>query len=478
MISSKLVGAGAFVVFGILLFTIALFMIGERRMLFEKRFPVYAEFAKLGQLEQGAAVRVAGLDAGEVTEIQIPGSPAGKFRVKMEVREDLHGLVRTDSVANVQMEGLVGAIFVNIASGSETAQPVPPGGTIKSREPFSMADLMEQASGTITLISMTVESLRGDVETAVKQIALTAEDAHAIVEDVRPDITAIARTANRLSADAQEIADKIQNGEGTIGKLINDDTLYRRAQEIADNAKDVMANVREVSDEARRAVADFRSKDGPAQGLMADMRVTIGQAREAVADLADNMEALKHNFLLRGFFNKRGYFDLDRLSPAEYRKGVLENGKRKALRIWLASSVLFERSPDGTEGLSDGGKARLDSAMATYLEYVPSYPIVIEGYATDGLSQERFRTGRRRAGMVREYLMGRYDLVPQATGFIALDRKAEGSPNGSSWDGVAIALFIDKEALRFDAPDLKPQKTSGVKPQASGLSQAEGKPDR
>ena len=189
---------------------------------------------------------------------------------------------------------------------------------------------MEQASGTITLISMTVESLRGDVETAVKQIALTAEDAHAIVEDVRPDITAIARTANRLSADAQEIADKIQNGEGTIGKLINDDTLYRRAQEIADNAKDVMANVREVSDEARRAVADFRSKDGPAQGLMADMRVTIGQAREAVADLADNMEALKHNFLLRGFFNKRGYFDLDRLSPAEYRKGVLENGKRKA----------------------------------------------------------------------------------------------------------------------------------------------------
>ena len=115
MISSKLVGAGAFVVFGILLFTIALFMIGERRMLFEKRFPVYAEFAKLGQLEQGAAVRVAGLDAGEVTEIQIPGSPAGKFRVKMEVREDLHGLVRTDSVANVQMEGLVGAIFVWIA---------------------------------------------------------------------------------------------------------------------------------------------------------------------------------------------------------------------------------------------------------------------------------------------------------------------------------------------------------------------------
>jgi hypothetical protein len=81
--------------------------------------------------------------------------------------------------------------------------------------------------------------------------------------------------------------------------------------------------------------------------------------------------------------------------------------------------------------------------------------------------------------MVREYLMGRYDLVPQSTGFIALDGKAQGgSPNGNSWDGVAIALFIDKDALRFDASEPKPQKTSGVRPQASGLSQAEGKSDR
>ena len=468
MVSAKVVGAGAFVVFGILLFTLALFMIGERRMLFEKRFPVYTEFGKLGQLELGAVVRVAGMHAGEVTDIQIPPSPAGKFRVKMEVREDLHGLVRTDSVAGAQMEGLVGAIFVNIAPGSEKAPPVPTGGTIPSRDPFSMADLMEQASTTVTLITTTVESLRGDVETAVEQIALTAEDAHALVEDVRPDITAIARHANQISAETRDIIAKIQNGEGTIGKLVNDDSLYRRAQEIADEAKDVMANVRQVSDDARRAVADFRSKDGPAQGLMADMRVTIGQARDAVADLADNMKALKHNFLLRGYFKKRGYFDLEDLSPVEYRKGLLENGKRKALRIWLAAPVLFERQPDGTEVLSDGGKARLDSAIATYLRYVPSYPIVIEGYTTEGVTQERFRVARQRARMAREYLLGRYDLPPDATGAIALGDKADGSPNGSTWDGVAIALFVDKDVLRYEA--------SATTPEGSRLSQAAAKP--
>ena len=81
MNAARAVGAGAFVVIGALLFTAALFMIGERRLLFEKRFPIYTEYAKLGELENGAVVRVAGMDAGEVTEITVPATASGKFRV-------------------------------------------------------------------------------------------------------------------------------------------------------------------------------------------------------------------------------------------------------------------------------------------------------------------------------------------------------------------------------------------------------------
>src|SRR6476661_8629449 len=143
---AKAVGAGVFVVMGIVLFTAALFMIGERRMLFERRFPVYAEFGRLGQLETGAIVRVSGLDAGEVTAIEIPASPEGKFRVRMEVRETLHQLVRMDSIATTQTEGLVGGVFLNISGGTDASPRVPEDGTILSREPFQIADLLQQAS--------------------------------------------------------------------------------------------------------------------------------------------------------------------------------------------------------------------------------------------------------------------------------------------------------------------------------------------
>jgi phospholipid/cholesterol/gamma-HCH transport system substrate-binding protein len=455
MVSSKVVGAGAFVIIGVLLFTAVLFLIGERRMLFEDRFELYTEFAKLGQLEAGSIVRVAGMNAGEVTEIQVPSSPDGKFRVKMEVRDDLHGLVRTDSVASAQTEGLVGGIYVSIATGSAQAPEVPEGGTIAGLEPFSMADLLAQASETITQVNMTVEKLSGDLEGTIDEIAMATQDAHQLFIDITPEIKSIAENGNRISADTQRMMAGIRAGEGTLGKLINDDTLYMRAREIADETKKiadetrgVMANVRQISDEAKRAISDFRSKDGPAQGLFADMRVTLTQAREATADLADNMEAMKHNFLLRGFFNRRGYFDLNAISPAQYRSGVLENGKRKAMRIWLAAPVLFEEGPGG-EVLSADGRSRVDSAMTTYLRYVPSNPIVVEGYAMEGSIGDRYRLSRQRAGIVREYLMGRYGLMPQNTGYIALGSDVEGSPAGDKWDGVSLTLFLDTAALQF-----------------------------
>jgi phospholipid/cholesterol/gamma-HCH transport system substrate-binding protein len=447
---AKAVGAGLFIALSVLLFAVALFMIGDRRMLFEARFPVYAEFATLGQLESGAIVRVSGLDAGEVTDIGVPGSPEGKFRVRMEVREDLHKLVRIDSVATTQTEGLVGAVFVNISGGTDAMPPVQNGGTIRSREPFLISDLLQQASDTVGLISTTVQSLSGDAQVAVQQIAEIAGEASGLVTDIRPDLTAIAKNGSQISNDTREILAAINSGNGTLGKLVRDDALYRQVRDIADQAQAVIGNVREVTTEARRALADFRSSDSPAQGLMSDMRLTVTQAREATADLADNMEALKHNFLLRGFFNRRGYFDLDQISPVQYREGVLEDGKRKAMRIWLSSNVLFAAGPDNTEQLTDGGRVRIDSAMATFLKYLPANPLVVEGYATGATEGERFRGGRIRAAMVRQYLLGRFELLPQHTGYISLAGQAQGNPSGSDgWDGVAITLFLDRDALQF-----------------------------
>jgi phospholipid/cholesterol/gamma-HCH transport system substrate-binding protein len=448
VISKRAVGAGAFVLIGLLLFAVALFMIGERRMLFERRFTVYTELSRLGQLEPGAPVRVAGAGAGEVVDIEPPSRPSNKFRIKMKVREALHPIIRTDSFAVPQTEGLVGGVFVNIGAGTDQAPPVADGGTIPGREPFQISDLLQQASDTMMMVGDTVAALRGDAETAMKEIAGTTQEAHALLDTMKPDLEAMAANGRLISDDTRELMAKINSGQGTVGRLVNNDELYRQLQEVTRQAQDVMGNLHQVSDEARRAIVDFRSKDGPAQGLLADMRTTIGQAREATADLADNMEAMKHNFLLRGFFNRRGYYNLDAISPAEYQAGVLENGKRKAMRIWLRAPLVFEPGPDGTEALSASGRARIDSAMSTYLKYLPTNPLVVEGYAPASTSAERFRLSRRRAGIVRQYIVGKYDVPPQNVGFIGLGYEALNSPDKERWDGVALTLFLDRGELQ------------------------------
>src|SRR5918994_6367008 len=97
MTRTRVAAVGAFVLGGILLFAVGLFLIGDRRMLFEDNFDVYAEFSQIAGLQKGATVRVAGMDAGEVETIHIPAGPAQPFRVKLRIRNDLRPLIRTDS---------------------------------------------------------------------------------------------------------------------------------------------------------------------------------------------------------------------------------------------------------------------------------------------------------------------------------------------------------------------------------------------
>ena len=108
MTPTRFAGIGAFVIGGILLFAIGLFLIGERRMLFQKKFTLHTEFARISGLQPGAPVKVNGMNAGEVEAIEVPRPPRASSAGPAQRARDLHPLVRTDSVASIQTEGLVG----------------------------------------------------------------------------------------------------------------------------------------------------------------------------------------------------------------------------------------------------------------------------------------------------------------------------------------------------------------------------------
>ena len=183
------------------------------------------------------------------------------------------------------------------------------------------------------------------------------------------------------------------------------------------------------------------------QGLTGDLQQTLSAARDAMNDLADSTEALKRNFLLRGFFNRRGYFDLDDLTVQQYRNGALDTDDRRPLRVWLRADVVFDKVAKGVERLSAGGRARLDSAMAVFVKYPKTSPFVIEGYAGGLTADERFLASQQRARLVRDYLVSKFGLDPTVVATMPMGHEAESAPDGDTWNGVALVMFVPVPAL-------------------------------
>jgi phospholipid/cholesterol/gamma-HCH transport system substrate-binding protein len=462
MVSRDKTAMGAFIVGGLLLFGFGLFLIGDRRMLFSKSAEYYTEFAQVSALESGAKVRVAGMDAGEVVEVRAPSGPGSTFRVKFRIVEKLFPVIRTDSIASIQTDGLLGNKYLLIDIG--TTGMASPGYTLRSREPFEIGDLLAKIRETVTAIDATVGEVKGDVVDATQTVAEAAKHVDQILVTAQAPVARFTAAASNVSEDVGAIIAHIRAGEGTIGKLVNDDGVYSSLSASAKEIQLAMENLRQTSAEVKELVSRFKSGEVPADiertmknvgesserikllvsgfepergggdGITGDLRATLGSAREAMSDLAENLEALKHSFFFRGFFKDRGFYDLASLSPVEYQSKQFEKNVTKE-RVWVRHDELFTLKANGSEELSDPGRKTLNAMMANFLRFTRDRAVIVEGYAAAGTLDEQFLLSRERATKVRDYLVKKFTLSPDYVGVMPMGAVSEYG------DGIALVLL-------------------------------------
>jgi len=446
---------GGFVVGGFLLFAVGLFLIGDRRLLFVPQFELNTAFGKVTGLQIGSKVRLSGLDAGEVLDIAIPSRPSDKFVVRLRLRQDLQSLVRHDSVAAIQSDGIVGSAFIQIGRGTDASPAVAPGDTIAGTDPVEFADLIQEGRETFQTVSREITDVSNDVSQTIATLTKTAATANAVLENAGSDLQRLTASSVRVSdeiegmvGDVRGMVGSVKAGEGTLGKLLTDDTQYRRWVGVTTEAEQTVGNLRAATERARTLIDQLGARDGATQQLMTAVRGTLLSTREVISDVSESTEALKRNFLFRGFFRDRGFYDLDSLSREAYLSGALERNNRTALRVWIEADALFAQQPDGTERLTDAGRRRLDSAMADLVRYPANSPLVIEGYASDAESGTAFLVSLDRAELVRDYVLVRFRRRVTLTGVMPLSTQANGSPRGDgTWSGVALSLFVADAAL-------------------------------
>ena len=442
MSPARLAGVGVFTIGTLLLFGTALFLIADRQMAFADSVVIYTEFAKVTGLQPGAIVRVSGARAGSVREVTPPRTPSAKFRVRLEIVEELHQLVRTDSVASIETEGLVGGSYLAVSAGSPESAQAAAQSTIPGQEPFEVSDLLQQMGSTIVKVNTTIDNLSDELTATIVAVGTTVNSANELITGVSSDIRTMAASGAQVSNDLATLTSDVRSGRGTMGRLFTDDELYARVARTTANIEDVTREARDLVSHARQTFEGLGA-DGETAGLAANLRQTLDHANVAMARFSDNMEALRHNFLLRGFFNSRGYFDLDDLSPAAYRAGALTQKGRPPIRVWLENSRVFDSASSGDAvRLSDDGRRRLDSALAPFLDRAADAVLMVEGYAQSGGQDEQYLQSRARAAAVRTYLVSRFHLDPRSAGVMPLGSGSPGSPSGQPWDGVALALFL------------------------------------
>ena len=453
------IAVGLFVFVGLVLFTVGLFMIGDRREAFAKHLVVYTDFVNLSGLAKGSKVQVAGMDAGQVEEIRIPDSPSAKFRVKMQINEKLHGLVRADSFATIGTEGVVGETFLSILPGSATAPAVQPNAVLPSKEPTQLTDLLTQAQGTmldadnaIRNASGLLGSVGGNLNSTLTTARSTISDVDTVVNGVKRGDGAVgvllrdpktAEAVRQSIVNVQQTTQSLLDTSGKANALVTDIRSRDFPQKVDDtltSVRDATAKIDDASTGVQKTVAELTKPDDSGNTLAANLRDTVANFDAASENFNEDTEALKHSLFLRAFFRRRGYYSLNGIAPAAYRKDRAIVS-RKNPRSWLEADQLFGESGDGRTELTAEGKSLIDNTFNQYGDSFEGVPIMVEGYDSVGTPVERINVSRDRALAVQKYLRDRYHISALDIGAIGLNSSAPGGTGQTSWNGICIVLF-------------------------------------
>ncbi|MBI4211309.1 MAG: MCE family protein [Deltaproteobacteria bacterium] len=212
---------GFFVFLGGAIALLTIFLIGGKQQMFQQKFTLQAKFAAVGGLRPGAIVQLAGLKVGTVGDIRLPENLEDHdITVVMKINRHYQSRVRSDSKAAINTQGLLGDKFINITIGSPSAAMLEEGATIATEESSSFADLAAKGGQVMD----EVKKLSMSLQRITEQIEHGKGVAHAVLYDPKGGQLVSALTAS--AEDTREMLAGIKAGQGTLGRLIRDPTLY------------------------------------------------------------------------------------------------------------------------------------------------------------------------------------------------------------------------------------------------------------
>jgi phospholipid/cholesterol/gamma-HCH transport system substrate-binding protein len=443
---------GLFVMAGLTIFTVGIFLVGSRNEAFTRHVEFYTEFTNLDGLTKGSKVKVAGMDAGQIVAVGVPDSPASRFRVKFQIKQGLQGLVRIDSVVTIATEGVVGETYLLVRPGSQRGLAAAPLTTLPSQEPVDMAKLLDRGMVVLQDADTTLNQVGAKLNGTLDGVTNTVANVNDVVIGLKQgrgpagmllQDKALASNIRSSLTNVQRATVDVRDATGQVDALVSDVRrrgVTRKLDETISSARDATANIDESAKQVRQTIAKATGPDEQGIDAATKIKESLSNINTASANMADDTEALKHNFLLRGFFHHRGYYNLADIPPGTYRKDhVFSNPTNE--REWLPATELFTKDRGNSETLSAHGKQLLNSAIAHHGDSLPNDPIVVEGYSDSADPANQLASSRNRAILVREYLQRHFQIERSDLGIVSMRNSPPNGVGHSHWDGICMVFL-------------------------------------
>ncbi len=300
---------GLFVAAGLTCLLGALFLLGRKQNLFSSSLEVKADFRNVAGLLTGNNVRLAGIDVGTVKRIQILNDST--VRVVMELNKEVQPFVRRNAVASVGTDGLVGNTIVNLTGVAAPAPPVAAGDILRTTTLPGIEKMMRTfdiSNKNLVDITHDLRQITGKLNGSDALWRLLSDEQ--VAADVRGSLRSVAAATATLQAsavDVQQLTRGVRAGRGAAGYLLTDTALagqLRHAGRQLARTSDTLAGT------LTGLKRQIQTGPGPLNTLLADttmtrqLRQSMQNVEEGTAGFSQSMEALQHNFLVRGYLRR------------------------------------------------------------------------------------------------------------------------------------------------------------------------------
>jgi phospholipid/cholesterol/gamma-HCH transport system substrate-binding protein len=308
---------GIFVLAGMLLLILALYMIGRDSNLFGNNYELKVRFVNVQGLNAGNNVRYSGIQVGTVKKIKILADTL--IEVTMLIDEKMKPFIHKNDLVSIGTDGLMGNKLLNIAPSKDNSPLAEEGDLLINKRVAGTDEILETLDRTNQNLAFISEEVKQTVTRINNSTALWS----LLNDQSLPDnfkrsvgnIRSASHRADELMEDLHAIIANVKDGKGSLGSILTDTIMAFNLNEAVIKIKMAGDNTGKLAEELSVLINTVRSDITDGKGtvnallrdtaLVSKLSASLSNIEQGTMAFNQNMEALKHNFLLRGYFRKQ-----------------------------------------------------------------------------------------------------------------------------------------------------------------------------